>query len=73
MDPKRDDGPRRHGHGAAPAFAAPVKGSDGPAPPTEAQQRALDRKAKEDERAYKDALDRIPTSTKKQDPWDKMR
>ncbi len=58
---------------AGPAFAAPVKGSDGPAPPTEAQQRALDRKAKEDEKAYKDALDRIPTSTKKQDPWDKMR
>jgi hypothetical protein len=58
---------------ATPALAAPVKGGDGPAPPTEAQQRAAARKAKEDERAYKDALERIPTSTKKQDPWGKMR
>jgi hypothetical protein len=58
---------------ATPAFAAPVKGGDGPQGPSEAQQRANARKAKEDEKAYKDALDRIPTSTKKQDPWDKMR
>lgn len=59
---------------ATPAVAAPVKGSDGPAGPTEAQQRALDRKAKEDEKAYKDALDRIPDPGKKsQDPWSKMR
>ena len=56
-----------------PAFAAPVRGSDGPAPPSAAQQKAAERKAREDEKAYKDALDRIPTSTKKQDPWDKMR
>ncbi|MBR1219862.1 hypothetical protein JQ557_17775 [Bradyrhizobium sp. U87765 SZCCT0131] len=58
---------------ASPAIAAPVRGSDGPAPPTESQNRAAARKAKEDERAYKDALERIPTSSKKQDPWDKMR
>ena len=58
---------------ATPAFAAPVRGSDGPAPPTEAQTRAAARKAKEDERAYKEGLDRMPASNKKQDPWDKMR
>ncbi len=58
---------------ATPALAAPVKGSDGPAEPTEAQKRADARRAKEDDKAYKAALDRIPASTKKQDPWDKMR
>jgi hypothetical protein len=58
---------------ATPALAAPVKGSDGPAPPSAAQERANARKAKEDERAYKDALERIPDSNKKQDPWGKMR
>lgn len=58
---------------ATPVFAAPVRGGDGPAAPSASQQRAAERKARDDEKAYKDALDRIPTSTKKQDPWEKMR
>ena len=58
---------------ATPAMALPVKGSDGPGPKSEAQQRADQRKAKEDEKAYNDALDRIPDAKKNNDPWSKMR
>lgn len=58
---------------AAPAMAAPVHGSDGPPPKSESQQRADERKAKADEKAYNDALDRIPDAKKNNDPWSKMR
>jgi hypothetical protein len=55
------------------AFALPVKGGDGPKPPTEAEERAAARKAKEDEKAYNRALERIPDAPKNNDPWSKMR
>lgn len=58
----------------ATAQAAMVKGGDGPKPPTEAEERAAARKAKQDEKAYRDALERIPDPAKKNnDPWSKMR
>lgn len=58
----------------ATVHAAPVKGGDGPQPPTEAQMRAAERKAREDEKAYRDALERIPEPAKKSnDPWSKIR
>jgi hypothetical protein len=58
---------------SSPAFAVMTKGGEGPKPPTEAEQRAADRKAKEDEKAYNRALERIPDAPKAQDPWSKMR
>jgi hypothetical protein len=56
-----------------PALAGGGHGSDGPRQPTDSEKKAAARQAREDEKAYKNALDRIPVSTKKQDPWDKMR
>jgi len=54
--------------------AAPVRGGDGPKPPSEAEEKAMARKAREDEKAYRDALERIPEPAKKNnDPWSKMR
>jgi hypothetical protein len=59
---------------AGSAGAAPVRGGDGPKPPSEAEQRAAERKAAQDEKAYRDALERIPEPAKKNnDPWSKMR
>jgi sensor domain CHASE-containing protein len=40
---------------------------------SDADRSAAAKKAKEIERAYQEALKRIPDSTKKQDPWDNMR
>ncbi|MGO9358546.1 MAG: hypothetical protein ACLP1D_12870 [Xanthobacteraceae bacterium] len=40
---------------------------------SDADKTAAAKKAKEIERAYKEALKRIPDSTKKQDPWGNMR
>jgi hypothetical protein len=49
---------------AAPAYAQSKKGSH--APPPEPRQGI-------DEKAYKDALERIPTPKKGYDPWGQMR
>ena len=48
---------------AAPAFAQGKKGGDGPPKPPE------DATKKIDEKAYKNALERIPEPTEKYDPW----
>ncbi len=48
---------------AAPAFAQGKKGGDGPPKAPE------DATKKIDEKAYKNALERIPEPTEKYDPW----
>jgi hypothetical protein len=43
------------------------------AAPSDADKSAAAKKAKETEKAYQEALKKIPDSTKKQDPWGNMR
>ncbi len=54
-----------------PAAAGPH--GKGTSPSSDADQAAKAKKAKETERAYQEALKKIPDSTKKQDPWGNMR
>jgi hypothetical protein len=51
---------------AAPAYAQPQSKKGSHAPPPEPRQGI-------DEKAYKDALERIPTPKKGYDPWGQMR
>jgi hypothetical protein len=50
---------------AAPAFAQGAKRGGGGAPPKDPNEAAK----KIDEKAYKNALERIPEPTEKYDPW----
>jgi hypothetical protein len=50
---------------AAPAFAQGAKGGGGGAPPKDPNEATK----KLDEKAYKNALERIPEPTEKYDPW----
>lgn len=48
------------------------KGSGGRAPPPE-EKKVDPEKKKAEEKAFKDAIDRIPVSDKKFDPWGSVR